>query len=112
VALRKYLSSDSILRKEIEAKIGPLPDQGATDVEEQLDEADEADDSDVPSSLVIKEVLGIDIPSADGCGRYCITNGDVASNEHGTHLHAMGGAEDVWENNEDDSDGEDSAGGL
>jgi hypothetical protein len=67
-ALQKCLSSNDILRKEIEAKIGPLPDQGATEIEERLDEADEADDSDVPSSRVIKDVLGIDIPSV-GCNK-------------------------------------------
>ena len=80
------------------------------EIEEQLDEADEADDLDVPSSSVIKDMLGIDIPSADGCGRYCITNGDIALNKHGTHLHAMGGAEDVWANGEECLDSEDSTG--
>ena len=92
-ALRRYLATDEILRKEIEEKIGPLPD---LDIELQNDDSEEGDDSDVPSSRVIKDVLGIDIPSTDDHGGYCITDSDVALKEHGTHLHANGGSEDVW----------------
>ena len=109
-ALRRYLATDEILRKEIEEKIGPLP-PSATDIELQNDKSKEADDSDVPSSRVIKDVLGIDILSADDHGRYCVTDGDVALKEHSTHLHANGGSEDVWADEEDDgmdSDGDHS----
>ena len=97
-ALRRYLATDEILHKEIEEKIGPLPD---LDIELQNDDSEEGDDSDVSSSRVIKDVLGIDIPSADDHRGYCITDSDVALKEHGTHLHANGGSEDVWAEEED-----------
>ena len=100
-ALRKYLATDEVLRKEIEGKVGPLPGPGALEDEPQISGYEEQDDSDVPSSSVIWDALGLDVPSADDCGRYCVRRDDVASKEQTAHLHAMGSSEDVWAHDDD-----------
>ena len=65
IALREYLKNDTILREEIEAKTGM---EALPDAEEPVDELagyEQEDDSDSPSSAVIRDALGVDAPGAD-----------------------------------------------
>ena len=94
---------DPILHKEIEEKVGPLPELVApTDDSEPGPPQDEdGDDSDIPSRCVIQDVLGIDIPSTDDEARYCVSGRDISTKENSTHLHAMGQTEDILAYNDD-----------
>jgi hypothetical protein len=56
---------------------------------------EESDDSNIPSSCVIHDVLGIDITSTDDKARYCVSDRDISTKDNSTHLHAMGQTKDI-----------------
>jgi hypothetical protein len=62
-ALRRYLQTDDVLRKEIEGKLGAgcldLEDNADADIGEESEEQD-LDDTDVPLTVVIRDALGLD----------------------------------------------------
>ena len=100
VSLRKYLATDEILHKEIEEKIGPLP--GFEDLEPENNDYKQEDDSDIPSSCVIKDAIGMDTSDADG-NEFCIGEDHVAGSRdsESIFLRATGLAEDVWADADD-----------
>jgi hypothetical protein len=82
-------------------KIGPLPELVAPIDDAGPPQDEDGDDSDIPSSGVIKDVLGIDIPSADDEARFCVSDEDMSTKEDSTHLHAMGQTENILAYNDD-----------
>ena len=65
-ALNNYLHSHPQLRKEIEDRTGVVQGLEEPDAHNVAMEDDCPDDSDVRSSLVIQEVLGINISATEG----------------------------------------------
>ena len=103
-ALKQYLKTDSMLRKEIEGKLG----EGCLDLEDEVDaevdegtEDPEMDDTDVPLSAVIQDALGLEMQAHISAQRFCVDKLNVAHQSNG-NLHATGAQEDVWELTSDD----------
>ena len=103
-ALKQYLQTDSVLRKEIEGKLG----EGCLDLEDEVDaEVDEetedpgVDDTDVPLSAVIQDALGLEVQANISAQRFCVDKLNVAR-QSTRNLHATGAQEDVWELTSDD----------
>jgi hypothetical protein len=97
IALQRYLAADETLRKEIEAKIGPLP--GLEDIENDIQTYEQEDDSDVPSTCVVKDALGLDLPDTDD-GGHCVPAVATAGVGEFGYLSAVGRAEDIWDDAE------------
>ena len=95
-ALNNYLRSHPQLRKEIEDRTGVVHGLEEPDARNVAMEDDCPDDSDVPSSLVIQEVLGINISATEGDANMTETHVSVARVDESGGLIAATEEEDIW----------------
>ena len=95
-ALNNYLCSHPQLRKEIEDRTGVVHGLEELDARDVAMEDDCPDDSDVPSSLVIQEVLGINISATEGDANMTETHVSAARVDESGGLIAATEEEDIW----------------
>ena len=110
-ALHEYLKTDSILRDEIASKIGAQTFiELDEDAELNPNEDHNTDDTDVLSSAVIREALGLTASITDqstDVQLYCVKNSDVTVSGQG-FLQGGGPREDIWELTSEDLIGNDT----
>ena len=91
-ALNEYLHGHANLREEIESQTGTV--HGIEDVEAQTPSLeDSCDDTDVPSSLVVQDALGIEVP--DNVFEQMCVRQARKDDEHGGFV-ADGDEENIW----------------
>jgi hypothetical protein len=93
MALNEYLCSHTNLHEEIEAQTGTV--HGIEDVESQTPSLEDSyDDTDVPSSVVIRDALGVEVSGDNVFEQTCVQQA-WKDDEHGS-LIADGDKENIW----------------